>query len=344
MINVPVTFKSEEVEFWKKYPYDVGELHFPRDEGKHDFKREWWYINLHLTNLSSGKKYDVMASYFPKQKDLPAPMRLFTITDEEKKQYIPSIKVAFGTLNASDKKHDLRFRKWLRRDHWFQIPRYAFQYGLRVDNSRTGINVAMCSQKPPLPVNGTGKVKIGSDGYSYYYSLTRLHVAGLLMINGRRIPVVGIGWVDHQFGGYDYTEKSEGYEWFSLQLDNNVDIICWYAFEDGEVVSPVMTYMFGDNSVEVPENFTIEPLDYWLSPKMKKYASKWRITEPDRKLDVVVKTTIPNQLAYLPFPYRENHLWEIYLSGLYEGSTVIEGSFGGKPVKGVGYAELTHRW
>jgi len=67
---VPVTFKSEEVEFWKKYPYDVGELHFPRDEGKHDFNREWWYINLHLTNLSSGKKYDVMASYFPKQKDL----------------------------------------------------------------------------------------------------------------------------------------------------------------------------------------------------------------------------------------------------------------------------------
>ena len=339
---MPVAFRSETVEYWKKYPYDVGKLHFPRDEGKHDFKHEWWYINLHLVNLPSGKKYDIMVSYFPKQEELPAPMRLFMITDEEKKCYIPTKKFDYGLTRISEEKQDIRFRKILRKDRWYQLPGYAFQYGMKVNLGKTGISIAMCSKKPPLPVNGTGYVPMGIGGHSYYYSLTRLNAAGFLKIGGKKIPVVGKGWVDHQFGDYHQTEKSETYEWFCIQLDNNVDIICWYAFVEGELMNPIMTYMLADNSVEVPKNFTIEPLDYWLSPRLKKYASKWRITEPHRKLDVIVRTVIPNQLAYVPYPYTRDHLPQIYLVGLYEGSTMIEGSFEEKPVKGIGYTELSH--
>ena len=88
----------------------------------------------------------------------------------------------------------------------------------------------------------------------------------------------------------------------------------------------------------------MSPLNYWVSPKLKKYASKWKITEPDKKLDIVVETVIPNQLSYIPYPYFKKKPPEIYLIELYEGSTVIEGSFEEKPVKGVGYAELTHHW
>ena len=339
---MPVSYKSKSIEYWKKYPYDIGKLHFPKDEGKHDYKHEWWYINLHLTNLSTGKKYDVMVSYFPKQEDLDIPLRLFMITDEENKRYVPYKKFDFGAVRISREKQDIIFRRFLRIDRWHQLPQHAFQYHLKVNSGRYGINVLMCSKKPPLPVNGDGYVQLGSNGYSYYYSLTRLNVAGFLKIDGEKLPVVGIGWIDHQFGDFYFSEGFQGYEWFSIQLDNNVDIICWYLFEDGKVVNPVMTYMLADNSVEVPENFTIEPLDYWLSPRLKKYASKWRIKEPNKKLDIIVKTVIPNQLAYIPYPYTKKPL-EIYLAGLYEGSTIIEGSFEGKHVKGVGYVELTHQ-
>ena len=65
--------------------------------------------------------------------------------------------------------------------------------------------------------------------------------------------------MNHQFGDFYATEETEGYEWLSIQLDNGVDIICWYLFEDGKVVNPVMTYMLADGSVEIPEKFTIEP-------------------------------------------------------------------------------------
>lgn len=341
---MPISFESRSIDYWKKYPYDIGELHFPRDEGRHNFKHEWWYINFHLTNLSSGRKYDVMVSYFPKQENLLAPLRLFMITDEKDEKYIPSKKFDFGLAKISDKKHDIRFTKLLRKDRWYQLPRYAFQYKMVVDAGKTGIDVLMCSKKPPLPVNGTGYTPIGSDGFSYYYSLTRLHVAGFLKINGKNLPVVGIGWMDHQFGDYYVTEKMEGYEWFSIQLNNDVDIICWYVFEDGKVINPVMTYMLADGSVEVPVKFTIQPLDYWVSPRLEKYASKWKIIEPHKKLDIIIETVIPNQLSYIPYPYLRKKPPEIYLIGLYEGSTIIKGSFEQQPVRGVGYAELTHHW
>ena len=112
---------------WREYPYDVGKLHFPRDEGIHDYAHEWWYLNLHLMNLESGRKYDVMLTYFPKQEILPIPMRYFMITDRKNHRYSPSKKFTFGSLRVSDKKQDIRFRKGLRFDSWIQLEtKFAF--------------------------------------------------------------------------------------------------------------------------------------------------------------------------------------------------------------------------
>ncbi len=334
---------------WIEYPYEVGELKFPRDEGIHDYLHEWWYLNLHLVNLESGNKYDVMLSYFPKQEILPIPMRYFMIIDRKNQRYAPSKKYTFGSLKVSDEKQNLRFRKGFRFDSWMQLETgFAFEYEVTVENGSEGLAVLLRSRRPPLPVNGNGEVPVGVGGHSFYYSLTRLHVAGVLKLDGKRIPVVGVGWVDHQFGNYHQTDKIETYDWFCLQLDNNIDIICWYAYVNGEFDSehPIMTYLYSDNTVEVVKrnSFKIETLNYWLSPKMRKYGSKWRITEKKHKLDVLVKPVIPHQLCYVPFPFEMRDKQRLYLVGLYEGSTEIEGTFEGKSVNGNGFAELTHIW
>jgi predicted secreted hydrolase len=334
---------------WIEYPYEVGKLKFPLDEGIHNYLHEWWYLNLHLVNLESDDKYDMMLSYFPKQELLPIPMRYFMIIDRKKQRYAPSKKFTFGSLKSSEEKQYLRFRKGFHFDSWIQLNTgFAFEYAVTVENGSNGLAVLLRSRRPPLPVNGNGEAPAGIGGYSFYYSLTRLHAAGVLKYNGNRIPVVGTGWIDHQFGNYHQTNKTETYDWFCLQLDNNVDIICWYAYVDGEFVCehPIMTIMHADNTVEVvdKDDFNIETLDYWLSPKMKKYGCKWHITEKKHKLDVIVKPVISNQLCYVPFPFEMREKKRLYLVGLYEGSTEIKGSFEGKPVKGNGFAELTHVW
>ncbi len=204
---------------WGEYPYDVGKLHFPRDEGIHDYKHEWWYLNLHLMNLESGGKYDVMLTYFPKQDVMPFPMRYFMITDRGDHTYSPSKKFTFGSLRVSDEKQDIRFRKGLRFDSWLQLNTgFAFEYGVNVNNGRDGLSVLMRSRRPPLPVNGDGYVPAGVGGYSYYYSLTRLNVAGYLKLEGKHIPVVGIGWVDHQFGNYHKQNKLKHMNGFVYNL------------------------------------------------------------------------------------------------------------------------------
>jgi predicted secreted hydrolase len=329
---------------WREYPYDVGKLHFPRDEGIHDFKHEWWYLNLHLVNLESNRKYDVMLTYFPKQDLLPVSVRYFMITDRSNSMYSPLKTFTLGSIKVSDKKQDIRFRKGLRFDSWVQLETgFAFEYEVNVNDGRNGLFALMRLRRPPLPVNGEGYVPSGIGGYSYYYSLTRLNVAGYLKLDNKNIPVVGICWVDHQFGDYHQTDQTETYDWFCLQLDNNVDIICWYAYANGKLVNPIMTYMLSNNKVEIAnDSFKIETLDYWLSPQLFKYGSKWRITEKKHKLDVTVSPVIPNQLSYAPYPFEVKDKKRIYLVGLYEGSTIVEGTFAGKPVKGLGYAELTH--
>lgn len=335
-------FKSKEIEDWLKYPYDVGELHFPRDEGKHDFKREWWYLNLHLLNLKTNLNYDVMLTYFPKQEDMSIPMRLFMITDRQNNRFVPVRKFTPGRLIISDIKQDIKMKRFLSRDIWRQLPTSrAFQYRVEASQGKYGIDIVLRSWKPPLPVNETGLVNFGSD-FSYYYSLTRLKVAGFLWVDGIRMPVIGSGWIDHQFGDFLQKGKKDTYEWFCIQLDNNVDVICWYNYVKRELFYPLMTYMFADNTVKNGKKFKIETLDYWVSPRLFKFGSKWRITESSQKLDVIVKPVIQNQLVLVPFPFEVTDTPELYLVGFYEGSTVVEGSFQGKPVRGVGYVEMTH--
>jgi predicted secreted hydrolase len=332
---------------WEQYPYKVGKLRFPEDEGKHDKEpREWWYINLHLVNETTYDKYDVMLSYFPEQIKLIPSFRVLVITDEQEKHYLPPKKQYMGSLTISNKKQDIRFKKFFNRDRWYELERdYAFQYSVKVDAGKYGLNLRVRSTKPPLPVNGDGYIgEIGDGGYTYYYSLTNLNVVGILKINRKRIPVIGKGWIDHQYGAFFSSEKEETFEWFSIQLNNNVEIICGLVYVDGKLKDRYMTYMLQDNQVVVPDDdeFNIEILDYWTDPRLQKYSSKWRITEQGKNLDITVTPVIPNQLSHFPYPLKVDVGLKWLIGGLYEGSTIINGKFDGKSVKGVGFAELTH--
>jgi len=50
---------------------------------------------------------------------------------------------------------------------------------------------------------------------SRYYALTNLKVSGTLEINENEFDVKGIGWMDRQWGNWDYSGIG-GWNWFSL--------------------------------------------------------------------------------------------------------------------------------
>ncbi len=184
-------------------------------------------------------------------------------------------------------------------------------------------------------VGGDGLIK-WTEGSTYYYSLTRLQVKGQIEIPGKTIDVTGIGWMDHQWMA-DLAER--GWQWLSIQLDDNTDIICWNIVNlDGTVESSDLTMMPADGSTYHTTDLQLEPIDFWVSPDTgETYGMTWMLREPQHGLDLEIKTPFPQQEIVL--------FWEVpqYTWQFWEGGTIVSGEIDGMTVSGIGYAELVPR-
>ena len=90
--------------------------------------------------------------------------------------------------------------------------------------------------------------KAEGEGYaSHYYSITRLKTEGKLFLNGSEVPVHGLSWMDHEFGSNQLREYQVGWDWFSIQLENGVDLMFYQIrnrdgkidpFSSGTIISP----------------------------------------------------------------------------------------------------------
>ena len=150
------------------------------------------------------------------------------------------------------------------------------------------------------------------------------------------VPVSGLGWMDHQFGNF---QVSRGWDWFSIQLDNDAEIICWNIVnQDESVESGDLTIYFADETLFHANTFTLERLGTWTSPhRGRTYGICWRLQEEENEIDLTIQALFDDQeivsgLTFIP------------ITTFWEGNTLISGTFRGKPVAGVGYAELPRPW
>lgn len=310
--------------------YGPPQVHFPEDEGAHpEYGHEWWYLNSTLTD-TKGKEYTAMVCFFN------PPIRIFSMSDVETETFyheVPSLQdlitteydYAEGTLNLY----------WNDTDRWYRTESDSLSYSLEVIGENIGLDFNLVSQKEPLLVGGDGLVewKDGIDASTHYYSLTRLRIDGAIEISGETIDVEGIGWMDHQW----WESMSDGgWNWFSVQLDNQTELIVWEIFNpDGSAHSREMTIMFPDETIYYTDTVKITKLDSWVSPDTEKeYGTLWRVWEDSRDIDLEIKARFVEQEVLL-FP----DLSEM-ASQIWEGGTTISGEFEGETVTGVGYAEL----
>jgi predicted secreted hydrolase len=195
-----------------------------------------------------------------------------------------------------------------------------------------GLDFEIVSHKAPLMVGGDGLVE-WTESSTYYYSLTRLQVDGRIEFDGKEIDVEGTGWMDHQWMD---NAAPNGWDWFSVQLDDNTDIIFWQIVdEDGYVKSRDMTIMFADESIYHTVDLGMEKLSSWTSPKTDEvYGTTWRITEAEYDLDLEV-TARYNEQEIQMFRDLSAMSWQFW-----EGGVTVSGEMDGSDVSGIGYAEL----
>lgn len=311
---------------------------FPQDELAHKMGIEWWYWNGHLKD-SEGNPYTFMDCLFkanPKKatvpifKHLPIKDHYFahSILSDIKNQKSYPVTEYISIISKDSFSKSLLFVNYAKPlvsskyiNNLMEEPT-PFEY--HVKNSQ--IDLYLKSTKTPLLEGGNGFVDNCGDT-TYYYSLTNLETEGEITVNGKKISVKGKSWMDHQWANTRYDKGS--WFWFSLQLDNNVELVCYeYGNKNGK---HYQASMIDDQNAQLHTNkVKLSPKsEPWISAKTKaNYTLDWQIEIPDFDLIIDVHPLIKEQEMLFG------------MINYWEGPLAVSGQFHQKPIFGQGFLEL----
>ncbi len=321
-------------------------LSFPQDHGPHpDFQTEWWYYTGNLDD-GSGRHFGYQLTFFRRSL---VPLRMgetrqsnwasgqvflahFAISDVAGKQHIEFERISRGIPELAGAQSD-PFRVWL--EDWEVVQTGVDRYELRARQEGIEIVLDMVDLKGPVLHGEQGYSQKGpSQGNaSYYISQTRLRSTGTIRIENTSFQVSGLSWMDHEFSTSALSEGQVGWDWFSIQLDNETELMVFQirredgtvdSYSSGTIIQPDATTLHLTG-----EEFTILVEDTWTSPSSgAEYPANWKVTIPLYGIQLEITPYLADQEMQVNFTY-------------WEGCVFIEGEFQGEKVSGAGYVEMT---
>lgn len=313
----------------KIYKEKYRPIEFPRDEQKHDHIIEWWYFNGNL-RAGNGRTFSYMNCLFaakPDKIDIPflkkGPIKeLFFshyLLSDNKSQF----KNITNPLCIVDNNSFTKPLLWVNYDNSCLIEETApFKY--HVVNDFIDLNLE--SQKNPLLVNKSGFLDL-SVKTTYYYSLTRLKTEGIIKENGKWIKVSGLSWMDHQWAQTPLTDDDK-WRWFSIQLDNNCEIVC-FVYGD-EIKTGHASMIDGRGNIKTTDRIELLPgkTKYENKKTGSEYRLEYKINIP--AFGLTIKTS--------PLKKEQEMVFETIK--YWEGGIKIKGKMNGQSVSGLGFCEL----
>lgn len=321
---------------------------FPADHGSHDqYKTEWWYFTGHIEG-ESGRRYGFEVTFF----------RVGVVPPSlpETRWDMQNVALAhFAVTDVSGKK--FRYYEKLNRSAPFTAAAATgrldvFNEGWRATTTADGgwrltasaggdsIDLLLRSAKPPAihGENGVSQKSPGAGNASHYYSMTRLGVSGTIRVQGRAAErCSGLAWMDHEFGSSILRENQQGWDWFSVQLENETEVMLYVIRRsDGspDVTSSGSVITATGDVIHIRrDQMTIRPLGRWKSPRSGAvYPMGWQITIPSLNIALRVRPLLENQELITKGSTQVTY---------WEGAASVDGSFGDVAVRGSAYVEMT---
>lgn len=338
-----VATTSPQGEFKQALP--PAKLSFPRDLGPHDdYQTEWWYYTGNLettTNRPFGYELtffrraltpNTVAASQSRWRSNQVYFAHFTISDIAQNKFYPQERFSRGAANLAGAKAE-PYGVWL--DDWSVTEIAPCQVQLKAKTDKVGLDLVLQQTLPPILQgdNGYSRKGIAASNASYYYSIVQQKTTGTVTVGDESYDVHGMSWKDHEYSTSFLDKGDIGWDWFSLQLDNNTALMLYLLRREDGTVEPVSAgnFIAANGKVEPlsPQDWQIEVLANWKSPKSGgNYPSKWRINIPKLALSLEGEPLMPNQ--------------ELDISTVYwEGAVSFKGEISGQPIQAKGYVEMT---
>ncbi|HYA64845.1 MAG TPA: lipocalin-like domain-containing protein [Candidatus Sulfotelmatobacter sp.] len=320
---------------------------FPRDHFNHpEFQTEWWYYTGNLT-ASDGHRFGFELTFFREGRDRDSQKQ-----DTWDIQDLYLAHLALSDLDGNAFYHTERTnragpgiagieesRKLIWNGNW-KVAWKGTDQELEAMDEHFSFSLNLHPEKPPVihGENGVSQKAEGPGHASHYISLTRLQTSGAVQLNGKSYTVFGAAWMDHEFFTHQLERDQIGWDWFSMQLNDNSELMLFRIRRKDGSVDPFSagTYIDpGGHSVHLrTSDFALLPKsEVWKSPDTRAaYPVQWHIVVSKLGLELEVTTALKAQELTGNFRMVPNY---------WEGAIDLKGQRGSAAVAGVGYLEMT---
>ncbi len=294
---------------------------FPEDHGAHpDYRIEWWYLTAALEDVS-GIRYGVQWTLFRSALTPEGPqvwMGHFGLTSPE--EHFSGERFARGGVGQAGVV-PAPFDAWI--DDWRLSGPTLESLRLRAATEVAGYDLALRAEGPLVFHGDAGfSVKSAAGQASYYYSQPFYTVSGTLDLPSGPVEVTGRGWLDREWSSQPLQDDQEGWDWFSLHLDDGARLMAFglrggEGFRYASHIAPdgTLTPYYGDALGLDP--LRVEDVDGREVPV------DWQVRLPEEGIDLTVRAVNDDSWQATIFPY-------------WEGPVIAEGSHAG-----TGFLEMT---
>jgi predicted secreted hydrolase len=320
---------------------------FPRDHFNHpEFQTEWWYYTGNLT-AADGHRFGFELTFFRQALNRKSAQSAtwdiqdlywadLALSDLDGAQFYHAERTnraGPGLAGISDTRGKIWNGNW-------EIQWQGDNLILKGYDDRFSLSLLLHPDKPPV-IHGENGIsrKASEPGHaSHYISLTRLHTAGSVVIGRKASRVMGTAWMDHEFFTHQLEAQQVGWDWLSLQLNDNTELMLFHIRRKDGSIDPFSagTYVdgAGRSTYLRASDFSLTSLgETWTSPiTSARYPVVWRVEIPKLGFSLEISTLLKSQ---------ELSGRARFAPSYWEGAITIVGHRDSGAIKGVGYLEMT---
>lgn len=263
-----------------KHPDPQGSLVLPRDHGPHpDFRTEWWYFTGWFK--SGTEQLGVQITFFRSAPDvdLSNPSRFnpkqlliahVAIADPKKGMLMHdqiALRAQKGEAEISGSSTECLN---IRLPKWNLSSKDGSAWNCAIESQKIGLHLQATQTQEPWLQGENGFSRKGPDlkQSSHYITLPHMQSTGFVTLDGKKMPIEGRFWMDHEWSSTVLSPEAQGWDWVGLLGDDGSSLMAFQIRHKTPGKPPVWTHASlrqADGRVRNFKNVQFKTLKNWKS-------------------------------------------------------------------------------